>query len=91
MHKAATGGHLDVLELLINEGCAIDTADDTVSDINPGALMESKNRTALAATISETMLELNYCIKQTLGVVWSCHIMQKMRKGDGLFSDEGSN
>lgn len=31
LHKAAGNGHLDVLELLINEGCDIDTQDDMVS------------------------------------------------------------
>ena len=30
LHKAAGNGHLDVLELLINEGCDIDTQDDMV-------------------------------------------------------------
>ena len=30
LHKAAGKGHLDVLGLLINEGCDIDTQDDTV-------------------------------------------------------------
>lgn len=32
LHKAAASGHLDVLELLINEGCDIDTQDDMVSE-----------------------------------------------------------
>lgn len=31
LHKAAGHGHLDVLEVLINEGCDIDTQDDMVS------------------------------------------------------------
>ena len=33
LHKAAGSGHLDVLELLINEGCDIDTQDDMVRRI----------------------------------------------------------
>lgn len=32
LHKAAGNGHLDVLELLINEGCDIDTQDEMVSE-----------------------------------------------------------